>query len=177
MSDFPVLNFQDFISFADGKLTTDSLKVAAVHGKQHAKVLALIRKRMVEAGVWGVANFGETLYTGSNGEAYPMFTMTKDGYAFLVGRMTGKLAVQHQIAYIEAFGAMAAYIDNQACGIRYRIDRNELAEADSFRRGSIHGRGLRVRQLEAPVLKTELEALKAKLQPYLPMFDAPSDIQ
>lgn len=177
MADFPALNFQDFISFADGKLTTDSLKVAAVHGKRHDNVVRLIRTRLKEAGNWGVLNFGETLYTGSNGESYPMFTMTKDGYAFLVGRMTGKLAVQHQIAYIEAFGAMAAYIENQASGIRYRLDRLELEEKDSVRRGSIHGRGLRARQLEDLTLRPAIASLKETLQPYLPMFEAPAAVQ
>jgi len=176
MSDFPVLNFQDFISFVDGRLITDSLKVAAVHGKRHDSLLLLIRKRIVEAGEWAFHNFVECSYE-KGGRSWPMFTMTKDGYAFLVGRMTGKLAVQHQIAYIVAFGSMEAYIENQASGIRYRIDRNELEEKDSFRRGSVHGRGLRVRQLEAPVLKIEHDALTAKLQPYLPMFDAPESVQ
>lgn len=172
-----VLNFQDFISFADGKLTTDSLKVASVHGKRHDHVLRLIRQRISDAGKWGVLNFGETLYAGSNGESYPMFTMTQAGYQFLVGRMTGKKAVEHQIAFIEAFGAMESYIQNQAIGIRFRLDRNELEEKDSARRGTVHGRGLRVRQLEKPVLEAENKALNAKLQPYLPMFDAPTSIQ
>jgi Rha family phage regulatory protein len=177
MSDFPVLNFQDFISFVDGKLITDSLKVAAVHGKSHDNVLKLIRRRVLEAGTWGVVNFNETLYIGSNGETYPMFTMTQIGYQFLVGRMTGKMAVQHQIVFIEAFCAMADYIDNQACGIRWRLDKLELEEKDSVRRGTIHGRGLRVRQLEDLILTPAIAALKDKLQPYLPMFDAPPPVQ
>lgn len=167
MNQVPVLNFQDFIA-ADGEtLTTDSRKVAAVHGKQHAKVLSLIRQRITEAGEWGVANFGETSFIGSNGETYPAFAMTKNGYAFLVGRMTGKKAVEHQIAYIEAFDAMAAYIKNQRDGLRYRCMEKELECKDSARRGSFHGRGLNVRKQEKPVLNAELAVLQDLAQPTL----------
>ena len=42
MSEFPVLNFLDFISVNDDQLMTDSLKVAAVHGKRHDDVLKLV---------------------------------------------------------------------------------------------------------------------------------------
>jgi Rha family phage regulatory protein len=177
MSDFPVLNFQDFISFADGKLTTDSIKVAAVHRKRHDNVIRLIRTRVQEAGKWGALNFEESTYIDSRGKVQPFFTMTKDGYQFLVGRMTGKKAVEHQIAYIEAFTAMEAFIFNQASGIRWRLDKLELEQKDSVRRGEIHGRGLRMRQLEELSLKPAIAALKEKLQPMLPMFDAPATVQ
>lgn len=178
MSDFPVLNFQDFISFANGKLITDSLKVAAVHGKNHRDVLRLIRQRMVEAGDWGVRNFAHTHYVNQqNGETYDMFTMTRSGYQFLVGKMTGKSAVAHQIAFVDAFDSMESYIQNQAIGIRFRLDKLELEEKDSVRRGTIHGRGLRVRQLEDLTLRPAIAALKEKLEPLLPMFDAPLAVQ
>lgn len=167
MSKLPELAFAQFISADGDVLTTDSLKVSAVHGKSHDNVLKLIRRRVAEAGDWGVVNFNETSYIGSNGETYPMFTMTKDGYAFLVGRMTGKKAVEHQIAYIMAFNAMEAYIKNQREGLQYRCIAKELECKDSFRRGSIHGKGLRQRQLEKPVLNAELAALQALVQPSL----------
>lgn len=161
------LRFQDFIS-ADGDiLVTDSRKVAAVHGKRHDHVIRMIRTRMAEAGEWGVLNFGETHYIGSNGETYPMFTMTKDGYAFLVGKMTGKKAVEHQIAYIEAFNAMAAYIKNQREGITYRCMAKELECKGSKELGSFHGKGLNQRKLEKPILEAELQALQELAQPSL----------
>jgi Rha family phage regulatory protein len=74
----------------------------------------LICGRIAEAGPWGVLNFEETTYTASNGESYPIFTMTKNGYAFCAGRMTGKKAVEHQIAYIQDFNAMNAYTKSRA---------------------------------------------------------------
>ena len=161
------LRFQDFIS-ADGEtLVTDSRKVAAVHGKRHDNVVRMIRARVKEAGEWGVLNFKETPYIGSNGETYSIFTMTKDGYAFLVGKMTGKKAVEHQIAYIEAFNAMAAYIKNQREGITYRCMAKELECKGSKELGSFHGKGLNQRKLEKPILEAELQALKDLVQPSL----------
>lgn len=168
MTQFPVLNFQEFIAADGDQLTTDSLKVAAVHGKNHRDVLRLIRQRMAEAGEWGVRNFAHTPYVNpQNGETYDMFTMTQAGYQFLVGKMTGKKAVQHQIAYIEAFGAMSAYIKNQREGLRYRCALKELEVKDSEKRGSLHGRGLNQRKIEKPVLESELAVLQALVQPSL----------
>lgn len=84
------LKFDEFITkCADGVLTTDSLRVASVHGKRHDNLVVLIRQRIAEAGGRGVLEFKETTYLGSNGETYPMFHVTKDGYQFVVGRMLG----------------------------------------------------------------------------------------
>ncbi|MEQ1683470.1 MAG: Rha family transcriptional regulator [Burkholderiaceae bacterium] len=113
MNQAHVLNFQDFIGIDGEQLTTDSLKVAQVHRKRHADVLRLIRLRMTDAGEWGQRNFALSSYVSEQGKDVPVFTMTRDGYTFLVGKLTGKLATQHQIAYIEAFNAMAAFIKNQ----------------------------------------------------------------
>ena len=161
------LAFSQFIQSDGDKLITDSRRVAAVHGKQHAKILKLIRQRIVEAGSWGVANFGETHYRGSNGEAYPMFTMTQAGYQFIVGKMTGKRAVAHQIAFINAFEAMRAYIVNQREGLQYRCLAKEFECKDSARRGSYHGKGLQQRKIEKPLLEAELDALHSMAQPSL----------
>lgn len=169
MTKVPALNFQDFIA-ADGEvLTTDSLKVAQVHKKRHGDVLRLIRQRMSEAGEWGERNFALSSYLSAQGKEIAVFNMTRDGYTFIVGKLTGKLAVQHQIAYIEAFNAMAAYIRNQREGLRYRCMEKELECKDSARRGSFHGKGLNQRKQEKPVLESQLAALQALAQPALPL--------
>ena len=165
----PVLNFRDFIS-ADGEvLTTDSLKVAQVHKKRHSDVLRLIRQRMSEAGEWGERNFALSFYRSAQGKDIAVVNVTRDGYTFIVGKLTGKLAVQHQIAFIEAFNAMAAYIKNQRDGLRYRCMEKELECKDSFRRGSVHGRGLNQRKQEKPVLEAQLSALLDEVQHPLPL--------
>jgi len=80
----------------DGKLITDTIKVALAHKKRHDNVIQLVRQRVSEAGAWGLLNFKEITYSDESGRTYPMFTMTQPGYQFLVGKMTGKKAVQHQ---------------------------------------------------------------------------------
>lgn len=96
MNPVQALRFQEFITADGDVLTTDSLRVAAVHGKRHNNVLALNRQRIAEAGEWGLLNFKETPFVGSNGETYAMYVMTQAGYQFLVGRMTGKKATEHR---------------------------------------------------------------------------------
>jgi Rha family phage regulatory protein len=167
MNHLPVLNFLDFISADGDLLTTDTMKVAQVHKKRHDNVMALVRKRIAEAGDWGLLNFKEIAYTDAGGRSYPMFAMTKDGYQFLVGKMSGAKAVQHQIAFIEAFNAMAQYLRNQRDGLRYRCMEKELECRDSARRGSFHGKGLNQRKQEKPVLESQLAALLAEAQPSL----------
>jgi Rha family phage regulatory protein len=162
------LNFLDFISAVDGRLVTDSLKVAAVHGKRHDDVLRLIRKRAKDAGGWGLRNFAEGVYFDPrNQQNHPMYTMTKDGYQFLVAKLSGAKAVEHQIAYIEAFNAMAEYVKNQRDGLRFRCMELELEDADSKRRGSHHAKGLNLRKREKRVIDPELAELKEKVQPKL----------
>jgi len=163
------LKFQDFITNEGTQLTTDSRKVAAVHNKRHDNVLRLIDQRLAVAGEWGALNFEESSYFSDQGKLQRMFTMTKDGYAFLVGRMTGKKAVEHQIAYIEAFNAMAAYIKNQREGLTYRCMAKELECKTSFEKGQFHGRGLNKRKQEKPILTAELLALQELAQPSLPI--------
>jgi Rha family phage regulatory protein len=166
----PDLNFFALIDAGpDGEsLTTTSLRVAQVHTKRHDDLLRLIRKRFAESGAWGVRNFAETPYVGANGETYPMYTMSKDGYQFLVGRMTGEKAVEHQIAFIEAFNAMAALVKQKREGLAWRQARHELECKDSVRRASIHGKGLNERKQEIPLLTAEENQLRALSQPLLP---------
>lgn len=167
MEPLPVLAFSQFIQADGDRLITDSLKVAAVHGKRHDNVVQLVRRRMAEAGEWGLLNFKEINYSDESGRVYPMFTMTQSGYQFLVGKMTGKRATQHQIAFITAFESMKAYITSQREGLQYRCLEKELECKDSARRGSIHGRGLQQRKVEKPLLEAELQALHSLAQPSL----------
>ena len=150
MSEFPALNFQDFIYVDGGKLVTDSRRVAEVHQKCHDDVLKLIRIRVAEAGEWGMRNFVEAVYVNPrNQQCDPIFTMTKDGYCFLAAKLKGKQAVKYQIAYYEAFDAMAAFLKNQTVGIRFRADR----------------------------LNSIIASLKSKVEPKLPTLEAPEMIQ
>jgi len=102
------------IAVIDGQPTTTTQDIAQVYGKDHRKVLAVVRQRMEEAGEWGTANFSHTTYTNQqNGQTYPVIRMTKKGFHFVVGKFTGAKAVKHQIAFADAFEQMEAELQSQ----------------------------------------------------------------
>ena len=106
------------ITVTNGTPTTTTLDIAEVYGKQHAKVLAIVRQRMSEAGEWGVANFSETPYTNpQNGQTYTVIRMTEKGFHFVVGKFTGAKAVRHQIAYADEFQRMKAELANPSAAL------------------------------------------------------------
>ena len=96
-----------------------------------------------------------------------MYAMTKDGYQFLVGRMTGKKAVEHQIAFIEAFNSMAAHIKAQTDGLQFQFLRKELAYNN--RKTKVSGAALEMRQWQdaKPVMQKEMAELMHHVQPSL----------
>ena len=99
------------IAVIDGQPTTTTQDIAEVYGKDHAKVLRIVRQRIAEAGEWGIANFGDTPYTNpQNGQTYTVIRMTKKGFHFVVGKFTGAKAVQHQIAFADEFERMEAQL-------------------------------------------------------------------
>lgn len=106
------------ISVIDGKPTTTTLDIAEVYGKQHAKVLSIVRQRMAEVSEgWRIANFGETVVERENPSggapiASPVIRLTKKAFHFVVGKFTGAKAVQHQIAFADEFERMEAALTN-----------------------------------------------------------------
>jgi Rha family phage regulatory protein len=168
MNQVPVLNFQDFIAVDGETLTTTSQHVAAAFGKRHDHVLRTIRSLMQQLPEdFNGPNFGAVTYLDEKGESRAMFRITRDGFTLLAMRFTGKKALKFQVAYINAFNSMAAYIRNQRDGLRYRCMEKELECRDSARRGSFHGKGLNQRKQEKPVLEFQLSELMALAQPPL----------
>jgi len=100
------------ITVIDGQPTTTTQDIATVYGKQHAKVLAIVRQRMSECpDEWRLANFGETVTERENPSGgapiqSPVIRMTKKGFHFVVGKFTGAKAVAHQIAFADEFERM-----------------------------------------------------------------------
>lgn len=84
---------------------TSSLLVAKEFGKEHNKVVRDINN-LACSQEFRAANFGESSYVSEQGKEFPMFTMTKDGFSFLVMGYTGKKAAQFKEAYINAFNKM-----------------------------------------------------------------------
>ena len=95
-----------FIGQNDRVLTT-SLKVAEIFGKVHAKVMRDIENLYCSKD-FTVANFGKRTFTTEQGNEYPMYEMTKDGFTFLVMGYTGKKAAAFKEAYINRFNEMEA---------------------------------------------------------------------
>lgn len=86
-SDFPVLNFQDFICEDGGKLTTDSRKVAAVFGKRHDNVVTAIRKLIANLPeAIALLHFKECFRVNelANGKPEPYYEMDRDGFVLEV---------------------------------------------------------------------------------------------
>ena len=96
----------------DGRLVTTSLKVAEVFGKVHAKVMRDIEK-LDCSDEFTIANFGKRSFKTEQGNEYPMYEITKDGFVFLVMGYTGKKAAGFKEAYIRKFNEMEAELKSQ----------------------------------------------------------------
>jgi len=93
----------------NGQLVTTSLKVAEVFGKEHNKVVRDIENLSCSENFRN-ANFGVSLnireiHNGGNKQE-KFYSMTKDGFVFLVMGYRGAKAAQFKEAYIEAFNKM-----------------------------------------------------------------------
>lgn len=94
---------------ANDQAMTSSLLVAKEFAKEHNKVMRDINN-LACSQEFRAANFGESSYVSEQGKEFPMFTMTKDGFSFLVMGYTGKKAAQFKEAYINAFNKMESEI-------------------------------------------------------------------
>lgn len=94
----------------NGQLMTTSLKVAEVFGKEHSKVVRDIESISCSDN-FRVANFGEATFENSKtGQFHKYYSMTKDGFVFLVMGYRGAKAAQFKESYIEAFNKMEKII-------------------------------------------------------------------
>lgn len=89
----------------NNQVLTNSLLVAKEFEKGHDKVIRDIRNLNCSE-EFRLTNFGESVYKNEQGKVFPMFTMTKDGFSFLVMGYTGKKAATFKEAYIKAFNQM-----------------------------------------------------------------------
>ena len=94
---------------ANDQAMTSSLLVAKEFGKAHAKVMRDI-ENLNCSDEFRLANFGDSSFKNEQGREFPMVTMTKDGFSFLVMGYTGKKAARFKEAYINAFNKMESEI-------------------------------------------------------------------
>ena len=98
----------------EGKVVTNSLKVAEYYGKEHKDVLKKIRGfiELIPALV-NEGNFTPVKYMDAKGENRPMFTMNRQGFSMLVNKFTGDDATIFTYKYTKAFEEMAEELEHR----------------------------------------------------------------
>jgi Rha family phage regulatory protein len=89
-----------------GRPTATSTTIAEKFGKRHDAVLRAIRNLECSEEFW-LRNFVERDYVDERGKSYPMFEITRDGFAFLAMGFTGKRAAEWKERFIAAFNQQA----------------------------------------------------------------------
>jgi Rha family phage regulatory protein len=84
---------------------TDSLTVAEVFSKEHARVMRDIRELGCSE-EFRVGNFAESTYLNSQNKEMPMYYMNQKGFTLLAMGYTGKEAMKFKEAYINEFERM-----------------------------------------------------------------------
>ena len=107
---------------ADRAIRTTSRVVAQVFGKAHRDVLRAIRN-LETPDEFNLRNFAQTEFKDDKGRAFPEYTMTRDGFMFLVMGFTGAKAVGMKLKFIEAFNAMEAKLAKQNDQVEWKVAR------------------------------------------------------
>jgi len=116
------------VQISDGKAITTSVEVARVFDKQHRHVLDSIRTLVAQLPDEGVPNFRQTPYTDpQNGQTYPAYHLTRDGFTLLAMGFTGKRALAFKLAYIDAFNKMEAALHERAQS-DHIVDADKMVE-------------------------------------------------
>ena len=98
----------ELVTIENGRAITTSRSIAEMFEKQHYNVIRDIRSVMRDAGGgFSPLNFEERNYT-HRGKQYPMYQITRDGFALLVMGYTGPKAMRFKVEYINAFNRMEA---------------------------------------------------------------------
>lgn len=99
----------------NGEVTTTSLQVAEVFGKQHKNVMRDIQTQLEKIGSSDLSSemFREDSFE-NRGKNYPMYRMNKDGFTLLAMSYTTDEAMQFKLRYIKAFNEMEFQLQNQA---------------------------------------------------------------
>ena len=98
------------VTVVDGQPRVSSLDIAEKFGKRHDDVLRTIKRILSQLDEdFRLRNFAETLQVNEqNGQKYPTYSLTRDGFSLLAMGFTGKAALAWKVKYIEAFNAMEA---------------------------------------------------------------------
>ena len=121
------------IAVIDGTPTTTSVEVARVFGKIHRDVVRAIENLMSQLPEEALRNFAHTPYTNEqNGETYPAYRLTRDGFTLLAMGFTGKKALAFKLAYIDAFNRMERELYGKAEQLPHLINTDQAGEISAL---------------------------------------------
>ena len=89
-----------------------------------------------------------------------MFTMTKDGYMYLVMGLTGKKAAGWKEAFIEAFNWMTEELTFRSLSYEQRRNYISLEYKQEMSLASFAGKTMRRWQIKKPIIEGEMMALE-----------------
>lgn len=106
------------VEITDGHTLTTSLKVAEHFHKNHQHVLRQIRALTDDLSLskngqrveFGRLNFEPASYTNPRGKSYPMYKISRDGFAILAMGFTGAEALVWKLDFLAAFNQMEAQL-------------------------------------------------------------------
>lgn len=174
MNQVATFNFQDFIFLAGDKLVTDTKSVAKAFRKLNKNVIQAVEDLECSEDFKRL-NFQlvkETMTYRHNGvdviketKRTSHYTMTKDGFMFLVMGFTGKAAAAVKEQFIAAFNAMADFIRNNQLSLWKQMQDWTRRNESSLVRASFGSRLMLDRKKNLPDLKDEYAKLKTQIQP------------
>ena len=166
-------NDVEFVSIDGGEPRTTTLAVAEKFGRRHSDVLRAV-KNLDCSEDFAKRNFALCfkISESQNGKKQPYYSMTKDGFVFLVMGFTGKQAAEFKEWYINEFNRMAAMLNGEIGPLlhRYNIKTSTLKQDERI--ASDCGYGLwYLGRVKNPKTREELKELEEQLQPLLTGFD------
>lgn len=97
------INNEFGLTCENGVVTTTSLKVAEIYGKQHKHIMEKIRSFIDLIPEINGSNFRLVNYVDFKGEKRPMYEMDRQGFSMLVNKFTGDEATIFTYKYTQAF--------------------------------------------------------------------------
>lgn len=161
-------DFSKMVMAIQGQAFTTSQKIADYFGKRHDNVLRKIRQVKAECPPeFAALNFEEADFIDKNGDAQPMFKLTKDGYMLVVMGFTGAAATLIKVRYIQAFNWMADQLIRWSEMGEQAQHRHALKVAKSEVKARIGSKLMNARKREKKLLAMEFEQILSLTQPKL----------
>ncbi len=97
------INKEFGLTCENGVVTTTSLKIAEIYGKQHKHIMEKIRNFIDLIPEINGSNFRLVNYEDSKCEKRPMYVIDRQGFSMLVNKFTGNKATIFTYKYTQAF--------------------------------------------------------------------------